>query len=175
MEHSSMLWRSRSNYLLFCFDLTIQESHSLGLVGQGWSLIKWWNSPASTCLAPPSPHPSAGTLFHRKHFFPSPVGWVMKAGALIPVWSPNSQGNFTSRTGERGILSCPLWNRWYKEVFFVSVPLMARRGPWGSYSSTHHLSNQLVVLKGEAPLAFVSEMRVHSSRRDIVGYPQAEK
>lgn len=62
-----------------------------------------------------------------------------------------------------------------KRSFFVSGPLMARQDPWGSYSSTLHFGNQLVALKGEATFAFVSEMRVHSSRRDICGYPQAEK
>lgn len=57
----------------------------------------------------------------------------------------------------------------------MSVLLMARQDPWGSYSSLHHLSNQLVALKGEAIFAFVFEMRGQYSHQEICGHLQAEK
>lgn len=65
--------------------------------------------------------PSEVTLFLKKHFFPSSLGQIMKAGALIPVWSPHSQGNFTSRVGEIGIPSSPLSNFGIKRSFCASA------------------------------------------------------
>lgn len=57
----------------------------------------------------------------------------------------------------------------------MSVPLTVRQDPWGFYSFLHHLSNQLVALKGEAIFVFVFEMRVHSSHQEIRRHLQTEK
>lgn len=58
--------------------------------------------------------------------------------------------------------------------FYVSALNGKARPLWFLFFQ-HHLSNQLVALKGEAIFAFVFEMRVHDSHQEISGHVQAEK
>lgn len=81
----------------------------------GWSPIKWRAHSAPPWLIFP---PREVAFFLRKHFFPSCIGWIMMAAALIPAWSPNVRGNFTSRIGEIGIPSSAFFWLQNKEVFF---------------------------------------------------------
>lgn len=100
-----MLWRLFNYRLFFFLDPKVQELHQLSMTGQGWLLIKWWVHFAPAWLIFPSLPPPEVAFFFGKHFFPPCIGWIMKAAALIPVWSPNVRGNFTSRIGEIGIPS----------------------------------------------------------------------
>lgn len=114
----------------------------------------------------PSLPPPEVAFFFRKHFFPPCTGWVMKAAALIPVWSPNVRGNFTSRIGEIGIPSSIFFSdSRIKRSFCIRAPNGKAR-PLGFPFFPAAPQQSASGPKGEAIFSFVSEMRVHHASQE---------
>lgn len=114
----------------------------------------------------PSLPPPEVAFFFRKHFFPPCTGWVMKAAALIPVWSPNVRGNFTSRIGEIGIPSSIFFSdSRIKRSFCIRAPNGKAR-PLGFPFFPAAPQQSASGPKGEAIFSFVPEMRVHHASQE---------